>query len=480
MLQVKSLNQGGPFYLYQFGDLKYSKNGKSRVKAENKWGAILDAGDNEIDFGITFAADVSYVRIEGFEIKGYKFGGISINQENTHHIKILRNHVHHIGNWNSTWAGLDAIETFAGTRTDPNNANSPRLNDWSQYVTIDSNLIHDIGKLETSSALFNHDHGIYLRGQNNTATNNIIYNINAGYGIKVAGFGEKDHFNKVINNTIIADNYTDYAFWGGIWVLSSSNLIANNIITVPNGKESVGGAMKIRPGQFGLQDDLYFYNNLTTANNIWSYADAADNVGGSSGISASGNKVGADPLFTGATAADYKLQSGSPAIDMGLASFIFIDENNNSVNVNAPSVDFDGNSRPVDGDVAGGPQYDIGAFEFVPPAALLAPPEGEETGEIFPATQGELFDVALGELIGSSRDDASIRSQYSTPSPLRTFDLKPSAELAEQFATNHRTGPAAPALRLSGENSRGLKPTAQDREEIFDSLFTEFDEELVP
>ncbi len=438
-------------------------------KAENQWGAVLDGGNNAIDFGINFSPNVSYVRIEGFEIKGYKFGGISINQENTHHIKILRNHVHHIGNWNSTWAGLDAIETFAGDRTDPSDSNSPRIDNWSEYVTIDSNLIHDIGKLETSNAPFNHDHGIYLRGQNNTATNNIIYNINAGYAFKVAGFGENDHFNKVINNTIIADNYDDYAFWGGIWLLSSSNWIENNIIIVPEGKENIGGAIKIK--DLGAPEtNLHINNNLTNAANTWAHA-ACSTSNCDDGISASGNKVGADPLFTGAilpsaVTADYKLQSGSPAIDTGLAT-------------NAPSTDFDDNGRPVDGDGVGGAQHDIGAFEFVPPAPLLAPPEGEEASEVSPAVQGELFDVALDELIGSSRDDASIRSQYSTPSPLRTFDLKPSAELAEQFATNHRTGPAAPALRLSGENSRGLEPTAQDREEIFDSLFTEFDEALI-
>ncbi len=123
------------------------------------------------------------------------------------------------------------------------------------------------------------------------------------------------------------------------------------------------------------------------------------------------------------------------------------------------------------------------------PATLLAP-EGEYgsqtaalemSAQVSPASQSELFDVALGELIGSSRDEASARLRSSAPRPLRTFDLEPSAELAERFAIEHLVSPAAPALRLSGDNDRayGSEPNAQDREEIFDSLFTEFDEALI-
>ena len=51
-------------------------------------------------------------------------------------------------------------------------------------------------------------------------------------------------------------------------------------------------------------------------------------------------------MFANPSKADFHLREGSPAIDSGSA-------------VDAPSDDFDGNSRPQ------GAGYDIGAFEFM-------------------------------------------------------------------------------------------------------------------
>jgi hypothetical protein len=51
-----------------------------------------------------------------------------------------------------------------------------------------------------------------------------------------------------------------------------------------------------------------------------------------------------------AASADFRLQSGSPAIDHGSST-------------DAPGTDFDGQSRPVDGDDDGTEAWDIGAYE---------------------------------------------------------------------------------------------------------------------
>ncbi len=57
-----------------------------------------------------------------------------------------------------------------------------------------------------------------------------------------------------------------------------------------------------------------------------------------------------DPTFVNVAGADFHLQASSPAIDAGSA-------------VGAPSNDFDGRVRPLDGNSDGVTAYDIGAFE---------------------------------------------------------------------------------------------------------------------
>jgi hypothetical protein len=60
--------------------------------------------------------------------------------------------------------------------------------------------------------------------------------------------------------------------------------------------------------------------------------------------------ISADPLFVSATGHDFHLQRSSPAIDAGESS-------------GAPTVDIDGESRPVDGDGDGAARVDMGADE---------------------------------------------------------------------------------------------------------------------
>ncbi len=436
-------------------------------KSENKWGAVLDGENRTATRIITFRAGDHYIRIEGFDMTQAK-RGVTINASN-HDVYLFNNTIHHLGVLNtSTTSGQSGV--YSGQ--------------FTFNITVDSNRFEEIGRDGTST---NHDHGIYLGGgpvgpSDVLIKNNVFINRDSGWPIHIFSSDETSLFSNITitNNTFDKPNTTR----DGHIILGANVdnlLIQNNIFSDP--RET---AITILSGCGTRNIDLVLHNNIThsTDQNTPTLIDN-ECEGFEIGVD---NLTSTGPMFTDAENGGYTLLSSSPAIDAGTAT-------------DAPNADFDGNSRPIDGDGVGGAQYDIGAFEFVPPSALLAP-EGETFGstvreyEVFgdasqpvaaemlsgvsQPTQSELFDVALGELIGASRDELSTQLRYSSPRQDQSLDIEPSVELAEGFAASHRFRSDTSNSRFSGENSRGLKPTTQDREEIFDSLFTDFDEVLAP
>jgi parallel beta-helix repeat protein len=170
---------------------------------------------------------------------------------------------------------------------------------YSHDGGVDNNVVRNSRFHGNGVALKSGGGGLHVgSGNNNQAYNNLAYN-NADTGISTgSGAGST----KIYNNTIYNNGN------GGVVVSSASNAEIQNNIIYANG--SAYGNL----ADFG--SGTIVSNNLTT-----------------------------DPLFVDAGAANFHLQSGSPAIDKGTKLSIV-------------TSDFDGIARPQ------GSGYDVGACEF--------------------------------------------------------------------------------------------------------------------
>ncbi len=157
-------------------------------------------------------------------------------------------------------------------------------------------------------------------------------------------------FPVIINNTIVRNRV-------GVKVsrqVSAETQIYRNNIIVSNG---IGLEV-----EFG--DDTFnpiWENNLLFDNEI-NYDNLDDQTG------MNGNLM-ADPLFVSAESSDYQLLPESPAIDAGTAE-------------GAPADDIDGMPRPIDGNIDGEAQVDIGAYEAPLPLPIFRRGDCSEDGVV--------------------------------------------------------------------------------------------------
>ena len=135
----------------------------------------------------------------------------------------------------------------------------------------------------------------------------------------------------VINNTFVGNRVGIRVARG---VSQATQTHRNNIIV----QNDIGLEL-----EFGTDADNPAWANNLVFGNMVDYQGTADKTG-------TGGNISADPLFVDALSGNYHLQIGSPAIDAGSA-------------LDAPTMDFDGTSRPLDGDGDATAIMDIGAFE---------------------------------------------------------------------------------------------------------------------
>ncbi len=279
-------------------------------RAEHKWKAVMDGQNDRARYGWVIEGNARYVTIEGFEIKEFASHGMTSNS-GAHHITVRGCHFHHIGNIETTTHyGLDGIYDNSDT----------------SYHVYDGKVFHDIGRTGPPEVLFNLDHGIYTCGKHNIITNNIFYNMNAGWGVQVAGY-------HTVDDLLISNNVFAYGNKRGhivLWQPCHNILIQNNIFYRP----AVENAINFFEADLV---NVVIRNNLVFGGGL---KDSDDN-----GVcQLRDNIVGKDPLLVDVAAFDFHLEPGSPAIDAGIAD-------------RAPSTDMDGRRRPR------GRGIDIGAYE---------------------------------------------------------------------------------------------------------------------
>ncbi|MGH8882643.1 MAG: right-handed parallel beta-helix repeat-containing protein, partial [Stackebrandtia sp.] len=167
--------------------------------AERKWGAVLDGRNNYNQTGVNFGSGVSYVRVEGFEIRGFQGYGFVL-YGGGHDLAVVRNHVHTIGRYcTDTHNGRTGVSIGDGTRG----------------VLFEGNVWHDIGRFadgengcNTNDYYQNHDHGIYVADADAiTIRNNVFYNLKRGWAIQRYNTdGYRTSGLAILNNTFAGEN----------------------------------------------------------------------------------------------------------------------------------------------------------------------------------------------------------------------------------------------------------------------------------
>jgi hypothetical protein len=371
------------------------------------------------------AADIHHISFRNLEMygDGNETGNAEVialgmwqvnNQYTMRNIVVYHNHIHHYGvqdpNIETDWLGVSvsgygALNTWIvdndihhmggdSIRVGNNAGWSPPYT--SHHVYIGRNRLHDNGENAVDVKLMS----------DVVVSQNLMYNFHPS--VSDPGTAAVVHynpsnvwflFNEIYNapggifcsgvvdlyllGNVIHDISDAIKFWGG----GRIHIIGNTIARVDYGIHNVGGAADPKPIINNIISDIrapasgyhiYYTNSALAANSDMHHnllfqkgSPIRINWGSINYTSvtafrtATGKGLGsieADPLFVDAASNNFRLRSGSPAIDAGttltdasLYATLFAE---------SLAFDFDGHVRPQGGDRNGSAKVDMGAFEF--------------------------------------------------------------------------------------------------------------------
>jgi Putative Ig domain/Protein of unknown function (DUF1565) len=302
-------------------------------QSQNLHGAVLDGLSNTTAEGIEFGAN--NVTVRGFEVRGFSDLGIG-NDRGGQFADIARNLIHDIGRY-CTDTAIGKVGIFLSI----------------DNVTVEQNSIYNIGRYSTgengcsnSTTYYqSNDHGIYIDGASNVIVrNNLFWNNVHGWSLQV--------YNRPVSNLLIANNtFAIQNPWRPGFIIFANPptvpvtnaLVENNIFYQPN-------TAAIYLDSYGVPSgwSVTVSHNLTTAGHTLEFYNGSTVVyDAAPSWVFSANMVNANPDFVSTASSPYNfhLTSGSPAIGAGL---ILPDVTN----------DYDGVTR--------GAGNDLGAYKFNP------------------------------------------------------------------------------------------------------------------
>jgi len=338
------------------------------IRAENYGMAVID-GAYACGIGFQLSGSASYVNIEGIEFKRFitwGIGGSGISETSVvRNIRIYKCKIHDIGNYrtmNCTQAwGLAGVFS----------------NMFTYGWTVDSCIIHTVGRLEGGCEEhdYKHDHGWYAQGYGHILQNSFVYNMYAGWGLKIDGYclltglpspvgtptmtvrhnsfsygtnpSNSGHITHYSNPSTTCNGKTTRILYPHD-TLIHSNAFHNTAVGTKNAAVLTAGITEYK--------GITIKNNVMDTPNIWAiYLE----TGGTGSVLTSGNVVSHPNAsffvdVSNMSNPDFTPQSTFIGIDMGFASDL--------------SLDYTGTtSRPQ------GSGYDVGAYEIAfeaePPAS---------------------------------------------------------------------------------------------------------------
>jgi hypothetical protein len=278
--------------------------------------------------------------------------------------------------------------------------------------------------------------GFYFLGKGTPTLTNVIAAQNTADGITAAGQGGQLALT-VINATIHGNANT------GLVIESASPAITTtitgyNLLVTSN----------VMRGVF-RDTHLGFTGANVTYTDAWNNGtDYVNVVPGAGSISANPNYVSAP--------ANFHVGAGSVAIDAGAAT-------------GAPNHDYDGVSRPLDGDGIGGAAFDLGAYEYAPAVPSVPGSVAETAGgpqpllTIATPDQGTTLNLQWGASCGGAATDyavyeGTIGSWYShVPGLCSTAGALAASYTAGAGSRYYLVVPLAPSAEgIYGHTSSGV------------------------